>query len=181
MTRYEDVGQLLEYCRYSANPVGRLVLYLGECFSDQRAGLADSICTGLQLANFCQDVARDWQRAGFISRRSSAAASAMTEAMFERHECNEAFRLLLAAQVDRAEGFLRSGLPLIKLLPSPLKLDVALFLHGGLAILQAIRRQNYDVWSRRPVVGKSQKLALFFQCWWGLKFGALPAERNVNN
>ena len=58
VSRYETIDQLLEYCRRSANPVGRLVLYLGECYSTERAELADSICTGLQLANFCQDVAR---------------------------------------------------------------------------------------------------------------------------
>ena len=62
VTRYETFDHLLNYCRYSANPVGRLILHLGECGTAEREVLADSICTGLQLANFWQDVARDWDR-----------------------------------------------------------------------------------------------------------------------
>ena len=65
-------------------------------------------------------------------------------------------------QVDRAEGFLRAGLPLIKMMPRELRLDVALFIHGGLAILRAIRRQNYDVWTRRPRISKMEKLRLCY-------------------
>jgi phytoene/squalene synthetase len=68
-------------------------------------------------------------------------------------------------QVDRAEDFLRAGLPLINMMPRELRLDVSLFIHGGLAVLRAIRRQDYDVWTRRPRVSKMEKLRLFFCCW----------------
>jgi squalene synthase HpnC len=181
VTRYETIGHLLEYCRYSANPVGRLVLYLGECFSTERAKLSDAVCTGLQLANFCQDVAQDWRRGRIYLPQTDCRRYGFTEAMFAAERCNDAFRQLLGAQVDQAEGFLNSGLPLIRRLPKALQLDVALFVHGGLAILKAIRQQNFDVWSRRPTVAKSQKLGLLFQCWWGLKRGTLPAERGMKD
>jgi squalene synthase HpnC len=169
VTRYDSSEQLLEYCRYSANPVGRLVLHLGRCFSVERARLSDSICTGLQLANFCQDVARDWERGRIYLPMSECRSFGFDEASFARCQCNDHFRRLLAAQVEQAEGLLREGLPLIDLMPGELQLDISLFLHGGLAILQAIRRQNYDVWTRRPTVAKIEKFQLLAKCWWRLK------------
>jgi squalene synthase HpnC len=165
VSRYEKMDHLLQYCRRSANPVGHLVLYLGECYSAERAVPADSICTGLQLANFCQDVAGDWDRGRIYLPQADCRRFEYTEAMFVRRDCNEAFRRLMKEHVDRAEGFLRAGLPLIKMMPRDLRLDVALFIHGGLAILRAIRRQNFDVWTRRPRVSKMEKLRLFFNCW----------------
>ncbi|MGA2619238.1 MAG: squalene synthase HpnC [Thermoguttaceae bacterium] len=168
VSRYEDLGQLLDYCRYSANPVGRLVLYLGRCHTPERFLLADCVCTGLQLANFCQDVARDWDRGRIYLPRTDCERFGYDEAMFARRERNEAFRRLMAAQVDQAEGFLRRGLPLVRMMPLELQLDVALFIHGGLAILAAVRRQDYDVWSARPQVSKMEKLQLLARCWWQL-------------
>jgi squalene synthase HpnC len=171
--RYETIDELLEYCRYSANPVGRLVLYLGQCNSPERAGPADSICTGLQLANFCQDVAEDWDHGRIYLPRADCRQFGVGEELFSRRECNEEFRRLMTAQVDRAENFLRGGMALIKTMPQGLKLDTALFIHGGLAILQAIRRQNYDVWTSRPKVSKMEKMRLLYDCWRRL--------RNSNN
>ena len=170
VTRYETVEQVLEYCRYSANPVGRMVLYLGECHTPERARLADSVCTGLQLANFCQDVARDWDGGRIYLPQSACRRFGYDEACFARRQCNDAFRQLLAAQVDEAEGWLRGGLPLVTTMPSGLRLAVALFVHGGLATLEAIRRQNFDVWSRRPTVSRVDKLRLMFGCWWRSRF-----------
>lgn len=175
-TRYETLGQLLEYCRWSANPVGRMVLYLGECHSANRTRLSDSICTGLQLANFCQDVAGDWQRGRIYLPRVACRRFGFDEAMFARGECNDAFRQLLSAHVDQAEGYLLAGAPLADDMPPGLRMPVALFAAGGLAILEAIRRQNYDVWTSRPTVSKSEKLRLVMRCWWKSRFGR--AKRN---
>ena len=166
VTRYETIDQLLEYCRYSANPVGRLVLYLGGCHTPERTRLADSICTGLQLANFCQDVARDWDRGRIYLPQAVCRRFGCDEASFARREPNDAFRRLLADQVEQAEGWLRRGLPLAATMPPGLRLPVALFVQGGLATLEAIRRQNYDVWTRRPTVSKWEKLRLVIGCWW---------------
>jgi len=173
VTRYENFDRLLEYCRYSANPVGRLVLHLGRCHDGERAELSDAICTGLQLANFWQDVAEDWERGRIYVPLADCRRFGYDESMFARHEHNEALRGLLGAEVGEAEGWLRRGLPLVGMVPRWLRLEVALFVHGGLAILAAIRRADYDVWSRRPEVSKLDKLRLLARCWWGLRRGTL--------
>ncbi|MEN6450026.1 MAG: squalene synthase HpnC [Thermoguttaceae bacterium] len=173
VTRYETTEQVLEYCRYSANPVGRLVLYLGRCCTPDRAELSDAICTGLQLANFCQDVARDWQRGRIYLPQAECRRFGYDEAAFARHEANDAFRRLLASEVDRAEGRLRAGMPLVAEMSDGLRLPVALFAAGGLAILEAIRRQKYDVWTTRPTVGRLEKLRLMGRCWWKQTFRQL--------
>lgn len=171
VTRYQTLAQLLDYCRYSANPVGRLVLYLGRCCDAQRAILSDCICTGLQLANFCQDVARDLEMGRIYLPTVECSRAMYDESMFARHEFNEAFRRLLTAQVKEAEGWLRRGAPLVPQMPPGLRLATALFVEGGLAILAEIRRQDYNVWTRRPTVSKTRKLRLLARCWWRLKRG----------
>lgn len=176
VTRYETYEQLLEYCRYSANPVGRLVLYLGNCHDAERGQLSDSVCTGLQLANFWQDVAEDWDRGRIYLPEARRRRFGYEESMFAGREYNEGFRRLMAAEVSEAEGWLLRGLPLVELVPDWMQLQVALYVHGGLAILDAIRRQNYDVWSRRPVVSKLEKLRLVAWCWWAVRRGTLMEE-----
>jgi len=176
VARYESLDQLLDYCRYSANPVGRLVLYLGRCHDPERARLADSICTGLQLANFLQDVALDWERGRVYLPQTHCRQFGYDESMFARRECNEPFRRLMAAEAAEAEGWLRRGQPLVPLVPEELRLDVALFIHGGLALVEAIRRNQYDVWSRRPVLSKLEKLRIVARCWWRLRRGTLLEE-----
>jgi squalene synthase HpnC len=174
VTRYETLEQVLEYCRYSANPVGRLVLYLGRCCDPRRGQLADSICTGLQLANFCQDVARDWQRGRVYLPQSHLRRFGCDLSSLVPGQPSDAFRQVLKAEVAEAEGWLHRGLPLVGMVPEELRLDVALFVQGGLAIVEAIRRQDYDVWSHRPEVGKMEKLRLAARCWWQLHRGTFP-------
>ena len=176
VNRYETFDQLLNYCRYSANPVGRLVLHLGRCHTPQRARLADSISTGLQLANFCQDVAGDWDRGRIYLPLSHCRRFEYDEADFAARHCNDNFRRLLATEVAEAEGFLRRGLPLVAQMPRDLRLPVALFVEGGLAILEAIRRQQYDVWSHRPSLARREKLNLALRCWWQLRRGTFHRE-----
>jgi len=166
IARYETRDDLLGYCRNSAHPVGRLVLYLGRCHDQPRAVLADNICTGLQLANFCQDVARDWQRGRIYLPLEDCRRHGYREPDFAAACCDERFRRLLAAEVSRAEEYLRAGLPLVERVPQFLRGDVWLFAQGGLAILDQIRRVNYDVWSHRPVVTRGKKLRLLAGCVW---------------
>jgi squalene synthase HpnC len=168
VVHYESFDQLLDYCRFSANPVGRMVLYLGGCHTPERVRWSDSICTGLQLANFWQDVACDWDRGRVYLPQDDCRRFGYDEAMFARRECNEAFRRLLEFQTDRAEKCFRDGPPLVETMPRGLRLPVALFAGGGLATLKAIRRQRFDVWSRRPIVSKLDKWRLLFGCWWNL-------------
>ena len=176
VTRYETLDQLFDYCRYSANPVGRLVLYLGECHTPQRVLLSDAVCTGLQLVNFWQDVARDWQRGRIYLPQAECRRFHYELPNFQRRECNEAFRRLLSAQVDAAEGLLRRGIPLVDMMPPELRVSIALFIEGGLAVVAAIRRQDYDVWTTRPVISKMQKLRIFASCWWRVRRGTFAGS-----
>jgi len=169
--RYETFDELLGYCRNSADPVGRLVLHLGRCHTPADARLADSICTGLQLANFCQDLARDWSRGRVYLPQESWRACGYTTAMFEGQIYNDAFRRAMTLEVQRAAAFLRAGGPLVERLPRELQLDVALFLQGGLAILEAIRRIDYNVWGTRPTVSRGHKLQIMARTWLRLKRG----------
>ncbi len=159
-TRYVTVAEMLDYCRCSANPVGQIVLYLGRCWSAENARDSDAICTGLQLANFCQDVGRDFDRGRIYLPVESWRSAEYTAAMFERREFNAAFQQLMAAEVGRAWDLLQSGRQLARRVPRELQLDIDLFVRGGLEILTAIRRQKFNVWSRRPLIGKVAKLRL---------------------
>jgi squalene synthase HpnC len=163
--RYATFDELLGYCRNSANPVGRLVLHLGRCHNAETAELSDSICTGLQLANFWQDVARDYDRGRIYLPQEDLTKFDYSEESWARQQATDEFRKLLRFEVERAETHLESGRPLIGLVSREIRLPVRLFLAGGQAILAAIRRQRYDVWSRRPTVSKWTKLCLFARAW----------------
>ena len=164
-TRYATLDELLDYCRLSANPVGRLVLHLGRCHNDETARLSDSICTGLQLANFWQDVRRDLEIGRIYVPQIDLEQYRLTEDELKIGQPDQRFRDLLKCEADRAEDFLRVGEPLVKLVSPQLRVSVRLFIGGGLAILAAIRRQGYDVWSRRPVVSKWTKLWLLARAY----------------
>ena len=158
--RYATFADLLGYCRNSANPVGHLVLHLFECFDARRAALADEVCTGLQLANFWQDVARDHDIGRVYLPAEDRARFGYTEENLAAHRTTPAFRELMRFEVDRARGFFDRGESLLPLLPREARLDVDLFIRGGRAILQSIEEINYDVWSRRPEVTRVQKVKL---------------------
>ncbi len=176
VTRYATPSDVLAYCRNSADPVGRLILYLGRCHDPRLTDLADSICTGLQLTNFCQDVARDWTSGRIYLPRVTLERFGYTDAMFARRTHNDAFRNVMREEVDRAEQYLFQGRPLIELMPAELRLEVALFIAGGLSILRAIRRQDYNVWRARPTLSRWQKLSLVARCWWRIR-GISSRER----
>ena len=157
--RYETIDDVLGYCRYSANPVGRLVLYLARSFDQSRGQLSDSICTGLQLANFCQDVAGDYDRGRIYLPQATCRQFRYSTSDFASRAYNEKFRQLMAAEVDRAEHYLRAGLPLVGRMPRGVRGDVWLFAHGGLAILDCIRRALRRV-AAPPQVSRLGKLRL---------------------
>jgi squalene synthase HpnC len=158
--RYDSFVQLVEYCQRSADPVGRIVLHLFECPTERNARLSDDICTGLQLANFWQDVARDWNMKRIYVPNEDRIRFRVADADFEGRKCTPEFRELLRFQVGRTRLFFERGASLIPLLPRSLRAQVDLFRLGGEAILNAIERQNYDVWTIRPTVGKREKAGL---------------------
>jgi squalene synthase HpnC len=158
--RYETFDDLLTYCEKSANPVGRLVLALGRGLDDENVYRSDLICTGLQLANFWQDVRRDWERGRIYLPQQACRARGWNEDRFARGRWDDDFRELLRPLVECAEERLLAGASLVDRVPRELKLPVRLFVGGGRAVLAAIRASRYDVWSRRPTVGRWTKLRL---------------------
>lgn len=176
VTRYETAEDVLDYCRRSANPVGRLILCLGRVNDPESLWLSDQICTGLQLANFCQDVANDWDRGRIYLPQSTLTSVGYAEDQFRRREFNSAFREAMRVEVDRAETHLRSGQPLVDRVPKELRFDVALFVAGGLAILAAIRAQDYNVWASRPTLSKTQKLKIAACAWLRTRSSRRPPQ-----
>ncbi|OWK37983.1 squalene synthase HpnC [Fimbriiglobus ruber] len=164
--QYATFADLLGYCRNSANPVGRLVLHLFECYSPVRAALSDEVCTGLQLANFWQDVARDYDVGRVYLPAEDRARFGYANADLAARRFTPAFADLLRFEVTRTREFFDRGSALLPLLPRPARVDVDLFVRGGRAVLSSIERAGFDVWTRRPVVSKQRKLGLLFSALW---------------
>jgi squalene synthase HpnC len=159
--RYETAAELDDYCRRSANPVGRLILGLDAVASaPENLRLSDAICTGLQLANFCQDMARDATMGRIYAPRQMWAEHSVDEAMILAARPTPQLQALLESWVAQARVHLEAGAELSGRVPRWLAIDVQLFRAGGLAILQQIRAARYDVWTRRPTVSKAHKLRL---------------------
>jgi squalene synthase HpnC len=157
---YDTFADLHAYCRHSADPVGRLVLYLFESFDDRRAALSDEVCTGLQLANFWQDVGRDLDIGRVYLPAEDRRRFGYPDADLHARRFTPAFADLLRFQVARARDFFDRGDALSPLLPRRARTDVRLFSLGGRAILDAVERQGYDVFARRPTVSKWRKARL---------------------
>lgn len=167
---YETFDQLFDYCRRSANPVGRLVLYLCRQATEDNFQWADSICTGLQLANFWQDVARDLDIGRVYLPAEDCVRFGYSREDLHRRVTNEAFLELMRFEVDRARRLLRPwrdrSLPELKPFLFRVQVDLELFARGGEAILDKIEAIGYRVWDRRPVVTKVDVARLFFSCLW---------------
>ncbi len=164
--RYDTFAQLLDYCRCSANPVGRLVLYLCEAFDDERAALSDHICTALQLANFWQDVSRDFVIGRVYLPGEDRKRFGYSENDLAAQRFTPAFAELMRFEVDRTRELFHRGLPLAERIPEAMRADIELFVQGGLAILRKIEQQGYNVWARRPALTKREKGMLLAGALW---------------
>ena len=160
VTRYESFEDLLGYCRYSANPVGHLVLYLGGYRDPERQQLSDYTCTALQLANFWQDVSPDFQKGRVYLPLEDLRKHGVTEATIASTQNTSQFIELMRFEVQRARQWFDRGLPLVGKVGRDLAMDLQLFSRGGQEILNAIERQGYAVLGNRPAISKSRKLAL---------------------
>ena len=159
--RYDSLAELEDYCRRSANPVGRLVLGLAHAAEDEEnLRLSDSICTGLQIANFCQDMQRDAAMGRIYAPRELWQRHGVTEAQLLSAQPLPELRSLLREFVGLAKNYLEAGGGLMARVPRWLALDVRLFRAGGLAILEEIERAEWDVWTRRPQVSRWRKVQL---------------------
>lgn len=182
VTRYPTRTEVLGYCRYSANPVGRLVLYACGYADAERFRMSDATCTALQLANFWQDVAGDYGRGRIYLPQDAMERFGVGEADIASGRATPAFRALLRSEVELARALFLAGLPLAGTVRGRLALDLELFSRGGLEILRAIERRDFDVLSRRPALSKGDKLGLFLGAlagWLrpGRRSGKPPGER----
>jgi len=164
VARYATMDEVLGYCRYSANPVGRLVLYAcGEVRPETQGEyfrMSDATCTALQLANFWQDVREDYARGRVYLPQADMAKFGVKDATIEAAEATPEFRALLRLEVDYARSLFAEGMPLIGKVNRELALDLDLFSRGGLEILRAIEKRDFDVLSARPAISKATKLQL---------------------
>jgi squalene synthase HpnC len=160
VTRYRDFEHLFDYCKYSANPVGRLVLGLCGYRDEERHALSDATCTALQLANFWQDVTVDLKKDRVYLPTGLLEAHAYPlEALFE-HRFDDRFREAMREAVDVARKLFMQGLPLADRVDRRLSIDLELFSRGGLRVLDKIEQQGYDVLTSRPSVSKLERVGL---------------------
>jgi squalene synthase HpnC len=160
VTRYRNFEELFDYCRYSANPVGRLVLGLCGYQDAARQALSDSTCTALQLANFWQDVTVDLQKDRvYLPLDLLEAYSYPVEALFAR-QFDPRFRAAMKEAVNLTRELFIKGLPLADSVDRRLAIDLELFSRGGLRVLEKIYIQDYDVLGSRPAISKLERVGL---------------------
>jgi squalene synthase HpnC len=165
VTRYATWKAVTDYCRYSANPVGRLVLYLGEYRDKERQALSDFTCTALQLANFWQDVSRDLDKDRIYIPLDALEKHGLVEAdLFNRH-FDDRYAGLMRELVTRTRHLFQQGLPLIEKIEPRLRVDIELFSRGGLSVLDAIEAIGYNTLQSRPALSGMDKLRLLSQTY----------------
>lgn len=182
--RYASMGDVLAYCRYSANPVGRLVLYACGEVGEEQFRLSDATCSALQLANFWQDVRADWAKGRVYLPQDDMRRFGVRDETIAGGVATPGFRALLRHEVEFTRRLFQEGLALIGRVDRDLALDLDLFSRGGLEILRAIERQDYDVLAARPAISKRMKRALALRAAGGkvlpfLRLGLQPAAKTA--
>src|SRR5882762_7807937 len=155
--RYPDWASVLDYCVYSANPVGRLVLYLCGYGDESRQRLSDATCTALQLANFWQDVSRDLEKGRIYIPLDVAAQHGVNETEIVNRQFSDRYGALMKDLIARTRQLFAEGYPLAKMVDGRLSIDLEMFSRGGIAVLDAIEAQRYDTLNYRPSVGKGKQ------------------------
>jgi squalene synthase HpnC len=163
VTRYRSYGELFDYCQYSANPVGRLVLYLCGYKDAERQSLSDATCTALQLANFWQDIPVDLKKGRVYLPTEAMERHGYTLELLQARRFTPEFQATMKEAVAVAAEFFEQGLPLIRMVDRRLALDLELFSRGGMRVLEKIAQQNYNVLERRPVISKVERVWLLLR------------------
>jgi len=175
--RYESWEQLLDYCRYSANPVGRLVLYLCGYRDAGRQRLSDATCTALQLANFWQDVSRDLDKGRIYIPQEAMQRHGLEPADIEARRFDQRYAALMKELIARTRELFSEGAPLVSQVDAQLRVDLDLFGRGGLAVLDAIEAQGFNTLERRPAIGPATRARLLARA----AFGLLRARMRPNS
>ena len=160
VTKHESLTSLIAYAKLSANPVGRLVLWVSGYEDERRAVLSDKVCTALQLANFWQDVVEDWERGRRYLPTDQMERFGVTDAMIANRTFTPQFRELMVSLVEGTGSMLADGARIADVVDPDLGLTLRLFSKGGRAALDGIIQQNYDVLKQRPSVSRGTKLRL---------------------
>jgi len=163
VTRYPSMQDVLDYCRYSANPVGRLVLYLCGYDDAERLALSDKTCTALQLANFWQDVSRDLDKDRIYLPLDDMARFGVTEAQLFARQFTPGYADLLRHEIAFTRELFDEGRKLGPLVDRRVRLDIEMFSRGGMEVLRLIERQGYDTLSRRPSVSNLRQMSILLQ------------------
>jgi squalene synthase HpnC len=152
--RYRTYADVLDYCRRSANPVGRLLLAMYRIDDDDALAQSDRICTALQLANFWQDVAIDWRSGRVYVPLEDLERHGVTLAQIAQGRCDERWRALMTFETARTRALFQAGRPLCARLPFRLGLELRAVVAGGMRVLERIDAVGGDVFTRRPVLGR---------------------------
>jgi squalene synthase HpnC len=151
--RYATYAEVLDYCRRSANPVGRLLLHLFKRTSDLELRQSDAVCTALQLVNFWQDIDIDYAKKRIYLPLDEMFRYGVTEYHIAEKRCDGPWRALMRLQVERTRDLMRSGAPLGRALPGRIGFEIRATIQGGLRVLEKIDFAGYDVFRRRPMLG----------------------------
>lgn len=162
ITRYETYDDLLGYCVNSANPVGRLVLYLCGYNDATRLALSDKTCIALQLANFWQDITRDLVKDRIYIPLEDLRRFGVTEARLFERKFSPEFGKLMRFEVERTYSLFEEGAKLGTMVDKRVRLDIEMFSQGGIEVLKLIEKQNYDTLTSRPSVSKGRQMAMLF-------------------
>ncbi len=163
--RYESYQDLADYCTLSANPVGRVVLYIMGAASTERLAMSDSICTALQIFEHSQDVAEDLRNGRIYLPRQDMDRFGVTEDDLGKATANDRVKALMKFEVDRAQALLDTGAPLVGTLGGAARLAIAGYIAGGRATVKAIRDAGYDVLRGTPRPGKADTLTAMLSCY----------------
>ncbi len=164
-TRYQDFGEVMNYCRRSANPVGRLMLSLYQADSPRNIGMADAICSALQLINFLQDIAIDIQKDRIYLPQADLEKYKVSEAQIIRGDASGTWGLMMEFQINRARKLLQSGAPLGLALPGRIGFEMRMIIAGGERVLKKLHQAHGNVFEFRPQLGKKDWLYIAYRAF----------------
>ncbi|MBM3391015.1 MAG: squalene synthase HpnC [Betaproteobacteria bacterium] len=152
--RYADFAELMDYCRRSADPVGRLLLHLFGRADPKSQSLSDGVCSSLQLINHWQDIAADWGKGRVYLPQDELARFGIDESQIAEGRWDPAWAAMMDFQIDRARAMMAAGSPLVHALPGRIGLELRLIVASGFRMLDKLQRVRGDVFRRRPVIGR---------------------------
>ncbi len=162
-TRYANFGEVMDYCRRSANPVGRLLLHLYKETDARSIAYSDAICSSLQLINFLQDVAVDFTKGRIYLPQDEMARYGIDETRIHRGDASGLWQPFMQFQIERTRKLLQAGAPLGKILHGRIGLEMRMIIMGGEAILRKLHKHGGDVFQHRPVLGSSDWVYMFYR------------------